>query len=170
MNNPACELKKQHRFTDFLYWNLVIAVPFFTACAAILKYSTAWLIIYIIAGLVCVITIYKFYCTHCPHYTRNTGTTKCMFFWGIPKFFKPDSGPLSLLDKAVTFLTVTVIVLLPVYWLILQPGFMIIYILSIAVFLMTVRRNECGRCIYFNCPVNAVPDDIKKKSIPETER
>ncbi len=164
MNDSACELKKQHGFADFLYWNLVIAVPFITACAAILKYSAAWLILYLIAGLAGVITIYKFYCTHCPHYIRNTGTTKCMFFWGLPKFFKPAPGPLSLLEKTVTFLTVMVIVMLPVYWLILQPGFMIIYIMSLAVFVITVRRNECGRCIYFNCPANAVPDDMRKTS------
>jgi len=164
MNNPTCELKNRHRFVDFLYWYLVISVPFITACAAILEHSASWFIIYIIAGFGGVITIYKFYCTHCPHYTRNTGTTKCMFFWGAPKFFKLNPGPLSLLEKAVVFLTVAVIVMLPVYWLIQQPALMVVYILSLAVFAITVRRNECGRCIYFNCPANAVPENIRKNS------
>ena len=164
MNHSAHELKKQHRFVDFIYWNLVAAVPFVTACTAILEYSVAWFFTYLVAGLVFVVTIYKFYCIHCPHYNRPTGMLKCMFFWGVPKFFKPDPGPLSLLDKAMTFLAVAVIMLLPVYWLILQPGLMIIYILSIAAFFITVRRNECARCIYFNCPVNAVSESIRKNS------
>ena len=164
MNNSASELKKQHKFTDFLYWNLVMAVPFVTGCVAIIGYSMLYFIIYIIISLTGIIMIYKFYCSHCPHYTRKGGITKCMFFWGVPKFFKPNPGPLSILDLSATFLAAAVIIVFPVYWLILEPGLMVIYVLAWAAFLFTVRRNECRRCIYFNCPANAVPENIKKNS------
>jgi hypothetical protein len=29
------------------------------------------------------------------------------------------------------------------------------------VLVATIRRNECSRCIYFDCPVNCVPEDTK---------
>ena len=35
------------------------------------------------------------------------------------------------------------------------------YILSIGVMGATLRRHECGRCIYFQCPANCVPEDLK---------
>ena len=99
MNEQETQLKTQHNFGDFLYWNLVVSVPFITACIAIARESILWLICYIITCILLVMVIYKFYCTHCPHYIQSPKNTKCMFFWGIPKFFKEKSGPLSLLKN-----------------------------------------------------------------------
>ncbi|MBW2598333.1 MAG: hypothetical protein JRC55_07000 [Deltaproteobacteria bacterium] len=129
MNEQETQLKTQHNFGDFLYWNLVVSVPL-------------------------VMVIYKFYCTHCPHYIQSPKNTKCMFFWGIPKFFKEKSGPLSLIEKSVALVIPFVIVLLPLYYLLLQPGFLVIYFLSVMVLCTTLRRYECKRCVYFQCPVN----------------
>jgi len=137
MNEQETQLKTQHNFGDFLYWNLVVSVPFITACMAIARESILWLICYIITCILLVMVIYKFYCTHCPHYIQSPKNTKCMFFWGIPKFFKEF-----------------VIVLLPLYYLLLQPGFLVIYFLSVMVLCTTLRRYECKRCVYFQCPVN----------------
>jgi len=161
MSKPANPLKTRHKFLDFLYWNLVVSVPFITACIAIGKNSILWLISYIIICMLLVAVLYKFYCTHCPHYIQSDKTLKCMFFWGIPKFFKPESGPLSFLDKAVALVTTLIIVLLPVYWLWLQPGLLVIYLLSVGVIATTLKRYECRRCTYFQCPSNSVPEDLQ---------
>jgi len=154
-------LKAQHKFSDFLYWNIVISVPFITACVAIVERSTIWLIIYIIACISLVMVILRFYCIHCPHYHQNGKTLKCMFFWWMPKFFKAESGPLSLLEKAVSLMTCLIIIILPMYWLLQQPGLLIIYILSVGVLGATLRRYECKRCVYFQCPSNCVPEELK---------
>ena len=44
MNEQETQLKTQHNFGDFLYWNLVVSVPFITACIAIAKDSIVWLV------------------------------------------------------------------------------------------------------------------------------
>ena len=161
MDEIETGLKKQHRFVDFLYWNMVVALPIITACIAIFKDSLVWMVIYIIICILLVAVIYRFYCTHCPHYVQGVKTTKCMFFWGMPKCFDSRPGPLSLFEKTVSFAAPVIIILIPIYWLILQPGLLAIYVLSVAVLVATIRRNECSRCIYFHCPVNCVPEDMK---------
>lgn len=161
MNECEGQLKMQHQFTDYLYWNLFIAVPIITACIAILKNSIVWFVFYIIVCIFLVTLVYRFYCTHCPHYIRGVNTTKCMFFWGIPKYFKARPGPLNLFEKAIAFIAPTILILFPLYWLILQPDLLIIYVLSLAVLGATIRRYECGRCIYFDCPVNLVSEETK---------
>ena len=90
MNHPETPLKIRHKFLDFLYWNLVVSVPFIAACIAIVEESIAWLIIYIIACILLVMVIYRFYCIHCPHYHQNTKTLKCMFFGGCQNFSKQN--------------------------------------------------------------------------------
>jgi hypothetical protein len=52
-----------------------------------------------------------------------------------------------------------VMIVLPLYWLIFQLDLLVIYLLSLGVLFSTIRRNECGRCIHFHCPVNCVPED-----------
>jgi len=160
MNEQGTELKERHNFGDFLYWNLVVSVPFITACMAIVRDSTLWLVVYIITCILLIMVIYKFYCTHCPHYIQGAKNTKCMFFWGVPKFFKEKPGPLSLLEKSVALLTPLVVALLPLYYLLLQPGLLVIYFLSAIVLCTTLRRYECRRCIYSQCPANCVQKDL----------
>jgi len=46
MNETEIGLKMQHRFVDFLYWNMVVALPILTACVAIFKDSLVWMVIY----------------------------------------------------------------------------------------------------------------------------
>ncbi len=159
MNGSEKKLKKKHEFADHLYWNLVLSVPVITACMAILKDSVLWFIFYALACLSLVISIYRVFCSHCPHYIQGHRTTKCMFLWGIPKFFKSRPEPLNLFEKAVSIMAPTVMILLPVYWLAFQLDLLVIYSLSLGVLFSTIRRNECGRCIHFHCPVNCVPED-----------
>ena len=154
-------LRERYTFIDYLYYTTLMAIPVFTAFYAISNHSIGWLIFYIVLCIAAVAVIYRFYCSHCPHYTREGRTTQCIFFWGIPKFFKPRPGPLDLLDKTVAFIAPTILVIFPLYWLFQQLGLLVIFTLSLTVFLSTVRRNECRRCIYFDCPVNKVPEDMK---------
>jgi hypothetical protein len=161
MNTPHSPLRENYAFSDFLYYTALTAVPFFTAFYAIFKHSTAWLGLYILLCLLSTTIIYRYYCTHCPHYTREGKTTKCMFFWWMPKFFQPRPGPLRFLDKSIAIIVPAVMIMFPLYWLFQQPGLLVIFILSLIVFFVTIRRNECIRCIYFDCPVNKVAEDLK---------
>ncbi|OQY03839.1 MAG: hypothetical protein B6I22_10720 [Desulfobacteraceae bacterium 4572_123] len=164
MNEPEIQLKKQHKFHDYLYWNLVASVPIITACITMFKVSIALFGSYIALLVFMIIIIYRFFCSHCPHYINSEKVVKCMFIWGIPKYFKARPGPLNLFEKGISLIAPIVLIFFPIYWIRLYPDLLVIYLLSLAVFGMTIRRNECVRCIYFDCPANRVNIDIKNQS------
>ena len=152
------ELKTRYSFSDFLFYTCLLSVPFVTAFVAIYKHSEWWAIAFIVLGVGVTALVLRFYCTRCPHYTREGKYLRCIFFWGLPKFFEKRPGALDGTDKAVTFGVTALLLIFPLYWLFMEPGLLIIYILSLAGFGAAVYRNECERCIYFECPANKVPD------------
>ncbi len=155
------ELKIRYSFSDFLFYICLLSVPFVTSVLSILKNSVWWTIAFI--GLAVGITtlILRFYCTRCPHYTREGKNLKCIFFWGLPKFFNQRPGKLDVVDKVVTFSATIVLLIFPLYWLWMEPGLLIVYILSLIGLGAAIYRNECERCIYFDCPANKVPKEIR---------
>ena len=149
-------IKKQHRFHDFLYWNLLLAVPLVTACIGIANHSLAGLTAFLLLVVMMAGVIYRFFCTHCPHYIQGEKATRCMFFWGMPKFFTEKPGPLNRKEKAISIAAPLVMLSFPLPWLMDQPGLMLIYLMSLAVTGWTMWRQECVRCAYTDCPANRV--------------
>ena len=158
MESPGNRQKTKHTFSDFLYWNLTASVPFVTALIGLYRESAAWMILYLLVAVGGVLLILRFFCSHCPHYTTGTKTLHCMFFWGIPKVFPENPNPLSRIHKTVALIVPGVLLLLPVIALLQQIPLLVIYALSAGVFLLTVRRHECVRCDYTDCPANRAPE------------
>ena len=157
-------LRRRHGFGDFLYWNAMAAIPLVTGGLAIFHRSGGWLLVYGLAAIALLGLVYRRYCTHCPHYTAEGRTTRCLFFWGMPKFFSPRPGPLTLGDKVCTLAAAGTLFLFPMPWLIFQPGLLVVYLLSCAILAATLVRQECRRCIYFDCPANRVPDHLRQQA------
>ena len=150
-------LKERHTLKDCLYWNLFALIPLSLAVTAIGRSSIAWVVIYLLVYIGHFLILeYRFFCTHCPHYCNDAATTKCMFLWFVPKFFKKNPGPLSGTDLAMMGVGFAIAIFFPIYWLVRSLDLALPYFLSWAVLLMTVNRYECGRCIFFNCPANPV--------------
>lgn len=155
------QLRSCHHLTDYLYWNVLFAIPIFTAGLAIYRQSILWLLVYVALALGTVALILRFFCTRCPHYNREDRLLKCMFFWGLPKFFAPRPGKLSGMDMALSFGPAVLLFLFPLFWMVSEPGLLVIYILSLIALAATMKRYECGRCIYHECPVNSVPESLR---------
>jgi membrane protein YdbS with pleckstrin-like domain len=161
-NNSEHELKTKHGFYDCVYWCLFLAIPFITACTAIVKNSTVWVVVYILGTILFfAVVVFKFFCTHCPHYLQGDKTVKCMFIRWVPKYFQPKPGPYSFLELAIVAMATLVWVAFPLYWLHFRHGLLAIYVISLVVFVATMKRYECGRCIHFHCPANNVSEEIR---------
>jgi len=154
-------LRSRYRFSDFLFYTCLLAVPVLTAVLAILRQSVGWMVVYLVLAVAACVLLLKFFCSRCPHYTRQGKSLKCIFFWGMPKFFPPRPGPLETMDKAVSVFAAVLLLGFPLYWLVQEPGLLIVFALSTAGFAAAIRRNECSRCIYLECPANAVPETLK---------
>ena len=147
-------LKYRYSFPDFLYYSALLAIPVAAAFTAVLDRSGAAALVYLLLLLGAVPVMLRFFCTHCPHYCRDEKRLKCIFFWGVPKLFKQRPGPLGVFEKCLSIAAPGLVILFPIYWLLQAPGLLIIYLLSVIVFGASVRRNECPRCIYTDCPAN----------------
>lgn len=152
-NREPCR-KDRHTVVDFLYWNAFLALPLLTACISLAVVSVAGLVAYLLmcAGMLAV--LYRFFCTRCPHYAADGGRTRCMFIWGLPGFFQPAPGPYRAWEKALSAAAFIVIFAAPLAWLRLDPGYLALYLLSVALFVATIRRSECNRCVHEHCPGN----------------
>jgi hypothetical protein len=110
--------------------------------------------------------VLKFYCSRCPHYTRDEKLLRCIFFWNLPKIFAPRPGKLNTVDKLVAWGPPMVVLAFPLIWLYREPVLLLIYIVSGSVFAAAVRRHECQRCVYFACPLNQVPQEKRSGQSP----
>ena len=157
-------LKTEHEFKDFLYWNFITLILLLPAAVAIGMRSTGWLLVYIfLVAFHFYVLEQRFFCTHCPYYAREGKCVNYMMNWGCPKYFKPRASPPGKFDIAITSLGFIIVILFPLPWLLKEPFLLAAYLISIALFLLTIWRYECGRCVYFGCPFNRVPAELRKE-------
>jgi hypothetical protein len=164
MEESPCGVRTGFGFTDFLYYIAMVLVPLLTGAVGIYPQSILGLVCYGIVILAAVGVMLFYFCTHCPHYTQDEKRLKCMFFWQLPKFFAPRPGPLRAIDKVAALAAPVVLFVFPLAWLAEDPGLLAIYLLSTITFGATMRRYECGRCPFRDCPANRVPPEAKPSS------
>ena len=162
VSSSFASLRAEHEFKDFLYWNFVTMTILFSAGLAIGISSTRWLLAYIFMVFFHFgILEQYFFCTHCPYFVRGEKCLRCMMNWGWPRHFKPKSTPPGKLDLVITSLGFIIVILFPFPWLLKVPFLTGTYLVSILIFLLTIWRYECIRCIYFGCPFNRVPAELR---------
>ncbi len=155
------ELKKSYRFSDCLFWVAMALVPMMVAGRAVARESGLWAVIYVLILLAVNLTIVvRLFCTRCPHY-RKGAKVRCLFMWSMPRIYPPRQGGLTSLDKLVLAAGGMLMAVFPLPWLLLHPWSLVIYLVSATLFVAGLRRFECCRCIYFGCPMNTVPEQVK---------
>ncbi|KKH49346.1 hypothetical protein [Methanosarcina sp. 1.H.A.2.2] len=160
----CASLRVKHEFKDFLYWNFVTLVILFSAGLAIGISSTGWLLAYIFIIIFHFnILEQRFFCTHCPYYVEGGKRLRCMMNWGWPRHFKPIPYPPGKFDLVITTLGFIIMIFFPLPYLLKIPSLLGAYFVSIVLFLLTIWRSECPRCIYFCCPFNRVPVEVRKE-------
>jgi hypothetical protein len=152
--------RSEYRLRDFLFYTCLLAVPVVTAVAAILRHSALWAVVFLLFSAGVAVLLLKFFCTRCPHYTRQGKTLRCIFFWGFPKLFAPRAGGYDNLDLAVSGLAAVAFALFPLWWLAREPLLLVVYALSLAGFGAAIYRNECEQCIHLECPANRAEETI----------
>ncbi len=157
-------LRLKFELSDYFYFKLLTAVPFFTALVAIYEYAgTLWWIAAYLGVIFWHINItYCIFCPHCPYYWQGK-TCKCIMIWGVPKFYKNQFTPASLLIQSIIIFDILITTVFPIYWLWQDWKLMIIYSLSWMVLVCSLLKVECTRCIWFTCTKNLVPQDVREK-------
>jgi hypothetical protein len=105
-------------------------------------------------------------CSHCPHYAEpEIKTLKCWANYGAPKIWKYRPGPMSLYEKIIFFLGLSLIIIYPYIFFLFSKNHIIIIIYSIMIFIgfLMLLSFLCVRCMNFACPFNRVDENIRRK-------
>ena len=167
--NKNC-LREKHTLSDFLWFLLLGGIPYLIGALAIANYSIPWMLGYLAFTLPFAASEIRFLCSHCPYYIQEEGRkVHCKAMWGPTKWAKPRPGPLSNFEKAMLYLFFFIAFSFPIYWLILQWQFLILYLISIVNMAWTLGRYECPHCMFIHCPFNRVPQRVKDELLKENE-
>jgi hypothetical protein len=149
---------------DLIYFLVIVSPSFLLGGAGIYRIS-AWMLI---PWLILIIAYFGFVeirvmCSHCPHYAEEGSSLKCWANYGSPKIWKYRPGPMTMLEKVVFFAGLAVVWGYPLIFLIakFQVFLLIVYLLSVAGFIMTLRTFLCSQCMNFACPLNTVENEVR---------
>lgn len=146
--------KREHSYSDFLYFKLIAMVPFLIAIVSIAQHSWIWTVIYLGWIVIHVLVIYRLLCTHCPHYAAREGKTCCHFIWSMPGVFARQPRSIGPGSKVGIAFMIVISSLFPFFWLVQDLILMVLYIMSLAVLFTTMIKYECVRCSNLHCPKN----------------
>jgi hypothetical protein len=103
-------------------------------------------------------------CRHCPHYAEKGYFLRCHANWGLPKIPKFNPRPLNLWEKLMWLFYVAALFLYYIPFFIISKQWLLLLLTTTALFVSawTLQRTQCNRCYNLSCPINKVPDDVKK--------
>ena len=104
-------------------------------------------------------------CSHCPYYAEDSRRLHCFDKWGIPKTFAYTPRPLSRSEQ-IQFVFGSLILTgyLPMILFVwAQPGYGIITVLGVIIWLLLITTQICPHCVNFMCPLNRVPRTVQDK-------
>ena len=165
MDCPQTSLATKPELSRYVYYKLLALIPVSAALIAIVRYSDAWYWPFVYIGL-CLghaAIMFTIKCPHCPYYRMGNRTLRCFMWWGMPKIYKARARPERKLVGVYAPAGMLVLTLFPVYWLRFDWALLSLFLLSVAVIVMSIGQNECPRCLNFDCPHNLVPESVKKQ-------
>lgn len=103
-------------------------------------------------------------CSHCPHYAEEGTSLKCWANYGSPKIWKYRPGPMSTMENTVFFAGLVLVWGYPLGFFVAGGLWYLLalYILLTAGFYATLKKSFCSRCMNFACPLNDVPDKVRR--------
>jgi len=164
MNCPSTGVISRPERSRYVYYKLFALIPVSAALIAMTRYAEAiyWPFVYLGLCLLHASIMFTIKCPHCPHYKTGGKMHRCFMIWGVPRIYQARSGPESRYVGIYAPIGMLTLTAFPIYWLSFQWELLFLYLLSIAVLLMSINLNECPRCPNFACGHNTVPADVRE--------
>lgn len=149
---------------DFAVLVAVWAIPF----VAGMVIGQFWVGLAVWLGLAALFFVYVealVLCRHCPHYAEDGVLLKCHANWGFPKIPRFDPRPLNRAERVIWFTYGAVLFLFYVPFFAISQQWLLLALTTWALIAAcwTVQRTQCTRCYHLSCPVNRVPEDVRKE-------
>ena len=103
-------------------------------------------------------------CRHCPHYAEKGFLLRCHANWGFPKIPRFDPRPVNKVERAIWLSYGAVLFLYYIPFFVNSQQWLLLALTTWALIAAcwVVQRAQCTRCYHLSCPVNRVPEDVRK--------
>ena len=103
-------------------------------------------------------------CRHCPHYAEQGFLLRCHANSGLPKIPRFDPRRMNKAERVVWLVYVAVLFLYYVPFFVVSQQWLLLGLTTWAaiVWAWTVQRTQCTRCYHLSCPVNRVPEEVRR--------
>jgi hypothetical protein len=103
-------------------------------------------------------------CRHCPHYAEQGFLLRCHANSGLPKIPRFDPRQMNKVERVVWLVYVAVLFMYYVPFFVMSQQWLLLGLTTWAgiVWAWTVQRTQCTRCYHLSCPVNRVPEEVRR--------
>ena len=144
---------------QLLLFYLITIPSFVIGGIALYDFSiTSFVAWFVIFGSYFLLIGIRVLCSHCPHYNDSSYFLKCRGNFGVPKLWKYRPGPMNSMERIIMISGFIVIWSYPAIFISLMGKWilLVIYLMSVILFFILLRKLHCKSCINFTCPLNAV--------------
>ena len=101
-------------------------------------------------------------CSHCPYYAEKGKILRCIANYGSLKVWKYHPEPMRNSEKVQLIIGFIILFIYPFIFLIIgkQYIFTLLTAWGGIMFVWTLRKYTCSKCINFSCPLNRVSKDV----------
>jgi hypothetical protein len=159
----AGKLKCRFNISDQLHFGalfLTFAIP---AIIGVILGGYGW---FLLGWLLFAIVNFMFWemyvlCRHCPFYAGRGTVLRCLANSGFPKVFKYVPGPMSRAERIQLIIIFIILLGYPFPFLVISGEYIMLGLAAwgVLIFLWTLHKYTCSKCINFSCPFNAVQED-----------
>jgi hypothetical protein len=146
----------------------VLAIGFFIPFVAGMVIGGFWIPLALWLGLAVLFFGYVealVLCRHCPHYAEEGFLLRCHANYGLPKIPRFSPRPLNRIENIAFLGYVALLMLYYIPFFLLSQQWLLLIITSwaLVVWFWTLLRTQCARCYHIFCPLNRVPEDVRRE-------
>ena len=162
----AGKLNCRMNWRDLAHFAAIFFPALLAASAGLIRAGFSWALLAWVGYQLFFFNIWeaRVLCRHCPLYARDGMILHCPANHGVIKIWTFDPEPMSRSEQIQFLVGAGILVLFPFPFLILggEAWLVLLTFVGVSNFCYRLIKNICPRCINFSCPLNRVPQQVKR--------
>lgn len=156
----------RYQFRDTLHFFLIILPFFTTSIGGMITAGFGWWLFGWLGYMLFFFFVWeaRVLCSHCPYWAEERRILRCHANYGVIKIWRYHPEPMSKSEQVQFIIGVLIFLLYPLVFTAVGGQFLLagIGLVSAASFGYLLYSEICNRCVNFSCPLNNVPEEVRK--------
>jgi hypothetical protein len=163
----------RYEFRDTLHF-FAIVLPFFVASiGGMIAAGFGWWLVGWLGYMLFFFFVWeaRVLCSHCPYWAEEGRILHCHANYGVIKIWRYHPEPMSRAEQVQFIVGVLIFLLYPVVFTAVGGEYLPagVALVGAGVFGYLLYREICSRCVNFSCPLNNVPEEVRKSYLERNE-